>query len=53
MEIRFYEDPDTGLPHVYGHDVTEEEVRQVLRSRGEDTVTLSLLGSSAGEPVSD
>ena len=27
MEIRFYEDPVTGLPHIYGHDVTEEEVR--------------------------
>jgi hypothetical protein len=36
MEIRFYEDPDTGLPHIYGHSVTEEEVQQVLRSRGED-----------------
>ena len=36
MEIRFYEDPDTGLPHIYGHDVTEDEVWQVLRSRGED-----------------
>jgi hypothetical protein len=38
MEIRFYVDPDTGLPHIYGHDVTEEEVWQVLRSRGEDLV---------------
>ena len=36
MEIRFYKDPDTGLPHIYGHDVTEGEVRQVLRSSGED-----------------
>ena len=36
MEIRSYEDPDTRLPHIYGHDVTEEEVQQVLRSRGED-----------------
>ena len=36
MEIRFFEDPDTGLPHIYGHDVTEDEVWQVLRSRGED-----------------
>jgi hypothetical protein len=26
MEIRFYEDPDTGRPHIYGHDVTEDEV---------------------------
>ena len=36
MEIRFYEDPVTGLPHIFGHRVTEEEVRQVLRSPGED-----------------
>jgi hypothetical protein len=36
MEIRFYEDPDTGLPHIYGHDVSEDEVRQVLNTRGED-----------------
>jgi len=36
MEIRFYEDPDTGLPHIYGHDVAEDEVRQVLRACGED-----------------
>ena len=34
MEIRFYEDPETGLPHIYGHRVTEEEVRQVLRAPG-------------------
>jgi hypothetical protein len=36
MEIRFYEDPDTGLPHIYEHGISEEEVRQVLRSRGDD-----------------
>lgn len=36
MEIRFYEDPNTGLPHIYSHDVTEDEVWKVLRSRGED-----------------
>ena len=36
MEFRFYRDPETGLPHIYGHGVTEEEVYQVLASRGED-----------------
>jgi len=36
MEIRFYEDPDTRLPHIYGHGVTEEEVPLVLHSHGED-----------------
>ena len=36
MELRFYEDPDTGEPHIYNHGVTEEEVRQVLAHPGED-----------------
>jgi hypothetical protein len=36
MELRFYEDPDTGQPHIYGRGVREDEVRQVLRSPGED-----------------
>jgi hypothetical protein len=36
MWIRFYEDPETGLPHVFSHGVTEEEVAQVLRGPGED-----------------
>jgi hypothetical protein len=36
MELRFYEDPDTGQPHIYGHGVTEREVREVLRGPGED-----------------
>ncbi|MGH2670119.1 MAG: hypothetical protein ACT4QB_19820 [Gammaproteobacteria bacterium] len=36
MELRYHLDPDTGLPHIYGHGVTEEEVDQVLRGPGED-----------------
>ena len=36
MDTRFLMDPDTGQPHIYGHGVTEEEVRQVLQGRGED-----------------
>lgn len=32
MEIRYYLEPDTGLPHVYKHGVTEDEVEWVLRS---------------------
>ncbi len=36
MEIRFYLDPETGLPHIYDHGVTEEEVEQVLRASGGD-----------------
>lgn len=36
MEIRFYIDPETGLPHVEDHGVSEEEVIQILRLPGED-----------------
>lgn len=36
MELRFYEDPETGQPHIYNHGVTEDEVRQVLARAGED-----------------
>ncbi len=35
-KIRFYVDPQTGLPHIYNHDVTEDEVEDVLRSPGDD-----------------
>ena len=36
MNIRFHLDPESGLPHIYDHDVTEDEVEQVLANRGED-----------------
>lgn len=36
MELRFYEDPETGEPHIYSHGITEDEVRQVLAHPGED-----------------
>jgi hypothetical protein len=36
MKIRFYVDQDTGLPHIYEHEVREDEVEDVLRKPGED-----------------
>jgi hypothetical protein len=36
MELRFWIDPETELPHIYYHGVTEDEVRQVLRRPGEE-----------------
>ncbi len=36
MELRFYIDPDTGLPHIHDHRVQEAEVEEVLRHPGED-----------------
>ena len=36
MHLRFYIDPGTGLPHIYGHGVEEQEVEDVIGSPGED-----------------
>jgi len=36
MDVRFYVDPETGEPHIYGHQITEEEAADVLRNPGED-----------------
>ncbi len=36
MPIRFYIDPETGLPHIHRHEVDEGEVEDVLRRPGED-----------------
>jgi hypothetical protein len=36
MNIRYYIDPKTGLPHIYNHNVSESEVEDVLLSPGED-----------------
>jgi hypothetical protein len=36
MNIRFYIDPETQMPHIYGHGVDENEVEEVLRKPGED-----------------
>jgi uncharacterized protein DUF4258 len=36
MDIRFYIDPSTGLPHIYNHGVYEDEVEDVLTSPDED-----------------
>ncbi len=35
MRLRFFIDPETDEPHIYGHGIVEEEVQQVLRGRGE------------------
>ena len=36
MNLRFYRDPTTDDPHIYGHDVGEDEVADVLENPGED-----------------
>ena len=36
MKLIFYIDPEAQQPHIHGHGVAEEEVRQVMRNRAED-----------------
>jgi hypothetical protein len=36
MQARFYLDPETNLPHIYNHHVTEDEVEDILSRPGED-----------------
>jgi len=36
MKIRFYIDPETGMPHIHRHGVHEDEAEDVLSNPGED-----------------
>jgi hypothetical protein len=36
MNLRFYIDPETQIPHIYRHGIDEGEVEDVLRKPGED-----------------
>jgi hypothetical protein len=36
LHVRFYIDPATGAPHIYGHDVSEDEAVEVLERPSED-----------------
>ena len=36
MNIRFYIDPEMRIPHIYRHDVDENEVEEILQRPGED-----------------
>lgn len=36
VDIRYYYDPESGQPHIYGHGVAEHEVEEVLTTALED-----------------
>ena len=36
MQIRYHIDPTTGLPHIYEHEVSEQEVEDILRQPLQD-----------------
>jgi hypothetical protein len=35
-DIRYYIDPETEMPHIYNHNVSESEVEEALDRPGED-----------------
>jgi len=36
MDVRYFIDPKTGVPHIYEHRVAEEEVEEILANPAED-----------------
>ncbi len=34
--FRYHVDPETGLPHIYGHGISEREVEEVMHGSGEE-----------------
>jgi len=36
MDVRYFIDPQTGVPHIYEHRVSEEEVEEILANPAED-----------------
>jgi hypothetical protein len=36
MKIRYYREPEADLPHIYKHNVSENEVEDILLKPGED-----------------
>jgi hypothetical protein len=49
MNVRFYIDPETKQPHIYYHDVDEEEVEYVLLNPGEDRAGVEDSRSTIGK----
>jgi len=49
MEIRFFRDSETGLPHIYEHAVTEAEVEFILAHPGEDEACASNSRQALGQ----
>jgi hypothetical protein len=49
--LRFHQDAETGLPHIFEHGLTEEEVRQVLARPGEEFAGRKTRGSRSVKPL--
>jgi hypothetical protein len=51
MEIRYFRDPETGQPHIYGHGVTEAEAEWILAHPGEDEACSDASRQALGQTV--
>ena len=49
MQIRFYRDPETGLPHIDAHGVSEAEAEWVLAHPGEDEACSGVSRQALGQ----
>lgn len=49
MDVRYYRDPETKLPHIYDHGVTEAEVEYVLAHPSEDEICSGNSRQSLGQ----
>ncbi|MBK5939405.1 DUF4258 domain-containing protein [Halochromatium roseum] len=49
MNIRFFIDPRTDLPHIYNHRVSEEEVETILLNPAEDRPSTEVSRISIGQ----
>lgn len=48
MDFRYHIDPETDLPHIHGHGVTEEEAEYILRHPGGGSSRSRRLSARAG-----
>lgn len=53
MDVRYYRDPETGLPHIYQHGVTESEVEGVLAHPAEDQSSSDESRQALGQTAQD
>jgi hypothetical protein len=51
MEVRYYIDPETDQPHIYGHGVTEAEAEWILAHPAEDTACSGGSRQALGQTV--
>jgi len=48
MKIRFYIDPESGIPHFYHQEVREGEIEDILRNLGKTVQTKKTLALLSG-----